>query len=94
MGYVAPEVLLRKPHGTPVDMWSLGIILFELLAGYSPFYPSYRACLKEPIAFAEAGGWGAVSAEAQSLIAGLLVRDPSKRLTAANAQAHPWFALK
>lgn len=37
IGYAAPEVLTNAGHGKPVDLWSLGIITFVLLCGYSPF---------------------------------------------------------
>ena len=36
--FVAPEILRLIPYGKPVDMWSLGVITFVLLAGYPPFY--------------------------------------------------------
>ena len=36
--YIAPEVLLSKGHGRGVDYWSFGILLFEMLAGYPPFW--------------------------------------------------------
>lgn len=36
-GYAAPEVMLEKGHGKPVDMWSLGVITYAFLCGYSPF---------------------------------------------------------
>ena len=35
--YIAPEMLLKKGHDTRVDIWSIGVLMFELLAGYSPF---------------------------------------------------------
>ena len=35
--YIAPEMLLKKGHDTRVDIWSVGVLMFELLAGYSPF---------------------------------------------------------
>jgi calcium/calmodulin-dependent protein kinase I len=39
-GYVSPEVLERKAHGKPVDMWAMGVVLYMLLGGYPPFYQS------------------------------------------------------
>uniref|UniRef100_A0A7S1TY37 Protein kinase domain-containing protein n=2 Tax=Phaeomonas parva TaxID=124430 RepID=A0A7S1TY37_9STRA len=37
-GTLAPEMLLREPYGTQVDMWSAGCVMFVLLGGYEPFY--------------------------------------------------------
>ncbi|CAE8637940.1 unnamed protein product, partial [Polarella glacialis] len=36
--YLAPEIIQSKGHGKAVDWWALGILLFEMLAGYPPFY--------------------------------------------------------
>ena len=35
--YLAPEVLLNKGHGKPVDWWTLGILTYEMIAGIDPF---------------------------------------------------------
>ena len=44
-GYVAPEVLKKRGYGAQVDLWSLGVITYILLAGYPPFYDTNNAQL-------------------------------------------------
>ncbi|CDJ48565.1 hypothetical protein EBH_0020950 [Eimeria brunetti] len=36
--YIAPEVLLNKGHGKPVDWWTMGILIYEMIVGYPPFF--------------------------------------------------------
>ena len=36
--YIAPEVVATKPYNKSVDWWSFGILIFEMLTGYTPFY--------------------------------------------------------
>ncbi|KAG7396162.1 hypothetical protein PHYBOEH_002659 [Phytophthora boehmeriae] len=88
-GYIAPELLMKQSYGKPVDMWSVGIIIFEMLTGYQPFYPPH-VCIEEDADFSDRV-WKTISANAKNLVEGLLQRDPAKRLTAAEALAHPWF---
>ena len=35
--YIAPEILLNKGHGKPVDWWALGILIYEMIHGIDPF---------------------------------------------------------
>ena len=38
LDYLAPEAVLKHPVGAPCDWWALGVVIFELLVGYSPFF--------------------------------------------------------
>ncbi|CAK9030650.1 Calcium/calmodulin-dependent protein kinase type 1 (CaM kinase I) (MnCaMKI), partial [Durusdinium trenchii] len=95
-GYVAPEIISGKPYGKEVDMWSLGVITYILLAGYPPFYDENQNTLFRQIKKAkykfDPEFWSEVSESAKDLIRGLLVVDPKKRLTVDQVLAHPWVA--
>ena len=84
-GYAAPEVMLKKGHGKPVDMWSMGVITYTLLCGYSPFRSENLAdrieeCKNGRVIFHERY-WKEVSPEAKEFIKKLLEPDPNKRPT-------------
>ncbi|GAA5805668.1 kinase-like domain-containing protein [Helicostylum pulchrum] len=94
-GYVAPEVLLQTGHNKPVDLWSVGVILFTLLSGYTPFWGEDQASLFESIMSGEYEYddeyWSDISNSAKNLIDRLLTFDPNKRITAEEALLHPWI---
>jgi calcium/calmodulin-dependent protein kinase I len=82
-GYAAPEVMLKKGHGKPVDMWSMGVITYTLLCGYSPFRSENLAdlieeCKNGRVIFHERY-WKEVSKDAKEFITLLLQPDPAKR---------------
>lgn len=84
-GYAAPEVMLKKGHGKPVDMWSLGVITYTLLCGYSPFRAEnlqdlIEECCNARIIFHERW-WKDVSFDAKSFISNLLQPNPAERAT-------------
>lgn len=86
-GYAAPEVMLKQGHGKPVDMWSLGVITYTLLCGYSPFRSESLAelideCSKARIIFHERY-WKDVSQDAKDFIGKLLQPNPADRDTSA-----------
>jgi calcium/calmodulin-dependent protein kinase I len=96
-GYVAPEILERNPYNTQCDQWSLGVIVYILLGGYSPFDEKSQDLLFKRI---RAGDytfhpefWDPVSNDAKDLIRALLTVDPRKRLTAEQALQHTWMTV-
>ncbi|KAI8143076.1 kinase-like domain-containing protein [Fennellomyces sp. T-0311] len=98
-GYVAPEILLRAGHGTPVDLWSVGVITYTLLSGYTPFWGADEPTLFDNIIRGQYEYddeyWGDISASGKRtenhLIDSCLQLDPTKRITAAEALRHPWI---
>jgi len=97
-GYAAPEVMLKKGHGKPVDIWSMGVITYTLLCGYSPFRSENLAdlieeCKNGRVVFHERY-WKEVSKEAKEFITLLLQPDPNKRPSAESALKHPWLSGK
>lgn len=50
-GYVAPEVLEQIGHGKPVDIWSVGVIAYTLLCGYTPFWGEGKQAIRHGIVF-------------------------------------------
>ena len=88
-GYIAPELLGRQDYGVAVDLWAVGITMFEILFGYMPFYPPESA-MTSVVKFEERYT-SHVSNDVKDFIAQLLARDPKKRLTAKEALASPIF---
>lgn len=78
--YMAPEVILGTGHDEGVDWWSLGVLIHEMLTGYSPFFDSDTYEVYQKIARGELLSSQALEPEAKSLISMLLVKDPSQRL--------------
>ena len=84
-GYAAPEIMLKRGHGKPVDMWSLGVITYTLLCGYSPFRSEsipdlIEECRHGKVVFHERY-WKEVSADAKAFIGALLQPKPEERAT-------------
>jgi len=95
--YLAPEVIAGQGHGKAVDWWSLGILVFEMLAGYPPFTDENTlglfAKIREPglLVYPEF-----FPPEAVDFIRNLLVVDPTRRLGMTrrgvlDIRAHPFF---
>lgn len=95
-GYAAPEVMLKKGHGKPVDMWSMGVITYTLLCGYSPFRSEnlqdlIDECSNAQVVFHERY-WKDVSEDAKNFIMCLLKPNPEERWSSGQVLRHPWLS--
>ncbi|KAE8733061.1 Protein kinase G11A [Hibiscus syriacus] len=95
--YLAPEIVSGEGHGSPVDWWTLGIFMYELFYGVTPFKGvDHELTLANIVARAlEFPKEPAVPAAAKDLISQLLVKDPTRRLGstmgASAIKHHPFF---
>ncbi|GLU08170.1 hypothetical protein SLE2022_250940 [Rubroshorea leprosula] len=93
--YVAPEVLVGKEYCEKVDVWSAGVVLYIMLAGFPPFYGEtaveiFEAVLRGNLRF-PAGVFQSVSPAAKDLLRRMLCKDVSRRFTAEQVQRHQWI---
>lgn len=97
--YMAPEVMRGRGYGAVVDLWSLGVMLFEFVCGCLPFADDLdnptevcTAVLKDPLAFPR----GFRDKDGKDLIKALLCRQPERRLGAgglSQVKESPYFRL-
>ncbi|KAH3670264.1 hypothetical protein WICMUC_004917 [Wickerhamomyces mucosus] len=95
--YIAPEVVATKPYNKSVDWWSFGILIFEMLSGYTPFYDSspmktYENILNGQIIFPDY-----IHKDALDLLQRLITKNLSERLGnlqngTEDVKNHLWFS--
>lgn len=88
--YMAPELVQEKPYNYTVDLWSLGVILYELAVGRPPFYTDRIVSLIQMIVRDEVEYPSTMSADFQSFLKGLLNKDPALRLKWPEILQHPF----
>ncbi|PWY98950.1 Pkinase-domain-containing protein, partial [Testicularia cyperi] len=98
--YAAPELVVQDGlyAGSAVDVWSCGVILYAMLAGYLPFDDDpanpdgdninllYKYILATPLSFPEY-----ITAEPRDLLSKMLVPDPTRRATLEQVMQHSWL---
>ncbi|XP_047197700.1 ribosomal protein S6 kinase alpha-1 isoform X1 [Hippoglossus stenolepis] len=99
--FVAPEVLKRQGYDEGCDIWSLGVLLYTMLAGFTPFANGPEDTPNEILSrigsgrFSLIGGnWDTVSDAAKELVSKMLHVDPHQRLTAKQVLKHPWIVQR
>jgi len=94
--YIAPEILLNKGHGKPVDWWALGILIFEMIVGQPPFIADTPMEIYQKILDNKPKYPARLSEDAKNLIKGLLQTDITKRYGnlkdgVNDIRNHKWF---
>ncbi|WOL13900.1 CBL-interacting serine/threonine-protein kinase 5-like isoform X3 [Canna indica] len=90
--YVAPEILRSRGYdGAKADLWSCGVILFALLAGFLPFQDESLMKMYRKVSKADYQIPPWFSSEARRLVSRLLVVDPNKRISIPAIKQLPWF---
>mmetsp|Transcript_41800 Transcript_41800/g.97956 ORF Transcript_41800/g.97956 Transcript_41800/m.97956 type:complete len:1409 (+) Transcript_41800:131-4357(+) len=88
--YMAPELVQEKPYTGSADLWSLGVICYELFAGQPPFYTDslialFQLIISRPVHYSEE-----MSQNFRSFLEGLLQKDPNRRLGWPELLDHPF----
>jgi serine/threonine protein kinase len=89
--YIAPEMLLKKGHDTRVDIWSVGVLMFELLSGYSPFVAKNNQDLYQNIRRLKIQWPKDMQPLAKNLIGKILKLNPLDRPSLQEVLDHQWF---
>ncbi|KAI8391206.1 camp-dependent protein kinase 9 [Radiomyces spectabilis] len=94
--YLAPEIIQSKGHGKAVDWWALGILIFEMLAGYPPFFDDNSFGIYEKILAGKVQFPAHFDPLAKDLLKRFLVGDRTKRLGnlksgSDDVKRHKWF---
>ncbi|EGV64891.1 cAMP-dependent protein kinase catalytic subunit [Yamadazyma tenuis] len=95
--YIAPEVITSKPYNKSVDWWSLGVLIFEMLAGYTPFYDSTPMKTYEKILSGKIHYPSFFTPDVIDLLSSLMTADLTRRLGnlmngPADIRNHQWFS--
>ena len=92
--YMAPEIMKYKKYDKKADLWSLGVIFYELLTGKTPFTASNHAELLENIENKKIyfPSHIKISHSARDLLIGLLNKDSKKRITWRELFNHEWLS--
>eukprot|EP00736_Rhodelphis_marinus_P000174 Rmarinus@m.19539 len=99
--YLAPEIIASKGHNKAVDWWAVGVLIYEMLGGYPPFFANdpmqtYQKIMANKAKQPSFKAHKHVSKEAMDLIYKLLHPNPAQRYGclkggATDVKTHPWF---
>ena len=89
--YLAPEIINNQGHDEHVDIWCIGVLLFELMAGYSPWQGSDVQTVKYNISRLKIQWPRDMDRDAADLISRILKYNPEERISLSQMLLHPFF---
>jgi protein kinase A len=95
--YLAPEIILSKGYNKAVDWWAMGVLIYEMAAGYPPFFADQPLQIYEKIVSGKVRFPSHFSADIKDLLRNLLQVDLTKRYGnlkngVQDIRGHKWFA--
>lgn len=88
--YLSPEMVKESGHTPAVDIWCLGVLLYEMLCGFTPFKAPVKENLMQNISKAKIKFPVNISPLAKNLISKILEKNPQKRITIEKIKEHGW----
>ena len=89
--YLAPEIINNMGHDEHVDIWCIGVLLFELLAGRPPFVGETEQSIKSNIIKMKINWPNNIDSDASDLISKILKYNPDERISLEQMLLHPFF---
>lgn len=92
--YMAPEMIKGEKYNQQIDIWALGVVMFELLTGDIPFNKKFKKnkkLFRRTITHGTIKYPSFLTPQAISLLKKMLTKDPKQRITAAEILEHPWL---
>ncbi|KAA8498575.1 putative myosin light chain kinase [Porphyridium purpureum] len=93
--YMAPEIIRCQPYDERVDIWSFGIIVYELFLGETPFHAEDETATLRKIKYVDINWederWNKYSPEARSFVQAILIKEPETRPRATQVRCHAWM---
>ncbi len=89
--YLAPEIINNRGHDERVDIWCIGVLLFELMTGFSPFQGDNVQTVKYNISRLKITWPREMNRDAADLISRILKYNPEERISLEQMLLHPFF---